>query len=84
MLRFFRSNPRRNPEGERHTSLKEQAESALLWERIRNAKSQKEALAHYRAALLAAENEQRLLRDRKKAAEAREEEAGRVPLQRDY
>lgn len=66
-----RLNPRRNPEGERHTSLKEQAESALLWERIRNAKSQKEALAHYRAALLAAENEQRLLRDRKKAGKGR-------------
>ena len=65
------SHARRNPEGERHTSLKEQAESALLWERIRNAKSRKEALAHYRAALLAAENEQRLLRDRKKAGKGR-------------
>jgi hypothetical protein len=70
-----RLNPRRNPEGERHTSLKEQAESALLWERIRNAKSQKEALAHYRAALLAAENEQRLLRDRKKAGKGRKPKA---------
>lgn len=69
------SHARRNPEGERHTSLKEQAESALLWERIRNAKSQKEALAHYRAALIAAEGEQRLLRDRKKAGKGRKPKA---------
>jgi len=74
VLHFTRYNPtRRNSdrEGERHSSLAEQAESALLWERIRNAKSQKEALAHYRAALAAAEDEQRVSRDRKKAAKAR-------------
>jgi hypothetical protein len=69
-----RTNPygsaRRNSstEGERHSSLEEQAASALLWERIRKAKSQKEALAHYRAALAAAEDEKRLSASRKKAA----------------